>query len=79
MTSERYAEDLSRGGLDVGDFNNDGLDDFITGGCQGVVRLFINKGDQIHSNQLLLLWYHIPRRNGIKQEVKLPKNKFYVH
>jgi len=50
MTSEGYAEDLSRGGLDVGDFNNDGFDDFITGGCQGAIRLFINKGDQIHSN-----------------------------
>lgn len=48
--SKGNLEDLSRGGLDVGDFNNNGLDDFITGGCQGVIRLFINKGDQIHSN-----------------------------
>lgn len=39
---EGYADDLSKGALTVGDFNNDGYDDFITGGVQGVVRLFIN-------------------------------------
>jgi hypothetical protein len=39
---EGYAEDLRGGGLTVADFNSDGLDDVITGGVQGVVRLFTN-------------------------------------
>jgi hypothetical protein len=30
------------GGLTSADFNNDGYDDFIAGGVQGIVRLFIN-------------------------------------
>jgi len=37
-----YADDLYRGGLTSADYNNDGKEDFITGGVQGVVRLFIN-------------------------------------
>lgn len=50
VTKEGFFEDLSKGGMTSGDFNNDGYDDFITGGVQGMIRLFINKGDQIHSN-----------------------------
>ncbi|DAC71881.1 MAG TPA: hypothetical protein DSN98_08040 [Thermoplasmata archaeon] len=37
-----FADDLYRGGLTSADYNNDGKEDFITGGVQGVVRLFIN-------------------------------------
>ena len=40
--AEGYAESLQQGGVSVGDFNNDGLDDVITGGTQGTIRLFIN-------------------------------------
>ena len=37
-----YPESLQEGGVSVGDFNNDGPDDVITGGVQGTIRLFIN-------------------------------------
>lgn len=43
VTREGFFEDLSKGGMTVGDFNNDGYDDFITGGVQGNIRLFLNK------------------------------------
>ncbi len=42
MNSEDQPEDLTFGALTTADFNNDGYDDFVTGGVQGVVRLFIN-------------------------------------
>jgi len=38
-----YPDELTRGGLATADFNNDGHDDLVVGGVQGVVRLFINK------------------------------------
>lgn len=41
-----YLDDLNYGALATADFNNDGYEDFIAGGNQGVVRLFIN--DHIH-------------------------------
>ena len=40
--TEGFFEDLSKGGMTVGDFNDDGYEDFITGGVQGVIRLFLN-------------------------------------
>lgn len=43
VNQEDSYEDLSKGGMTVGDFNNDGYDDFITGGVQGDIRLFLNK------------------------------------
>lgn len=46
-TKEGYADDLSMGGMTIGDFNNDGNMDFITGGVQGNIRLFLNN-DQEH-------------------------------
>jgi len=42
MNSEGYPEDLTFGSLASADFNNDGYDDFVAGGVEGVVRLFIN-------------------------------------
>jgi hypothetical protein len=39
---EGYLEDLTFGALTSADFNNDGYDDFVAGGLQGVVRLFIH-------------------------------------
>ncbi len=39
---EGFSDDLFRGGLTSADYNNDGKEDFITGGVQGVIRLFIN-------------------------------------
>ncbi|RLF57533.1 MAG: hypothetical protein DRN27_07605 [Thermoplasmata archaeon] len=43
ITEARLFKDLSKGGITVGDFNNDGYDDFITGGVHGIIRLFLNK------------------------------------
>jgi len=40
-------ESLHMGAFDVGDFNNDGKTDFITGGVQGVVRLFVNNNMKV--------------------------------
>ncbi|PNX46673.1 MAG: hypothetical protein BV456_11950, partial [Thermoplasmata archaeon M8B2D] len=37
-----YADDLRHGGIATGDFNNDGLDDMIIGGAQGIIRLCYN-------------------------------------
>jgi len=42
-TEEGYGDDLSMGGMTVGDFTGDGKQDFITGGVQGDIRLFLNK------------------------------------
>jgi len=40
---EGYGDDLSVGDIVIGDFNKDNRTDFITGGVQGVVRLFLRK------------------------------------
>jgi len=42
FNTEGQPEDLTFGGLTSADFDNDGYDDFVAGGVQGVVRLFIN-------------------------------------
>ena len=39
-------EMLTYGGLTSADYNNDGYSDFITGGHQGNIRLFINNGNK---------------------------------
>ena len=38
-----YNDDLRKGGIAIGDFNDDGLDDMIIGGVQGVVRKCYNR------------------------------------
>ncbi|MCD4663914.1 MAG: VCBS repeat-containing protein [Bacteroidales bacterium] len=40
------SDDLSRGGMASADFNNDGQKDFIIGGVQGIIRLFVNNHSQ---------------------------------
>jgi hypothetical protein len=40
--SDGNFEDLTFGGLAAADFNNDGYTDFVAGGVQGVIRLFVN-------------------------------------
>ena len=42
-----YNDNLKLGGLTTSDFNNDGKDDFIAGGVQGVVRLLISNFGQL--------------------------------
>ena len=39
---EGYGDALTLGAIASGDFNKDGREDFVAGGVQGVVRLFIN-------------------------------------
>ena len=41
-----YCEDLNMGEFAVGDFDNDGQEDFLSGGVQGVIRLFVNNNSQ---------------------------------
>jgi VCBS repeat protein len=43
---EGHGDDLREGGLSPGDFNHDGKMDFIAGGVQGAIRLFINNYQQ---------------------------------
>jgi len=43
LDQEGYSDSLRLGGITVGDYNNDSLTDFVTGGVQGVVRLFVRK------------------------------------
>ena len=38
-----YPEDLRKGGVAIGDFNDDDLDDMVIGGVQGVVRICYNR------------------------------------
>jgi len=38
-----YIDDLRNGGITVGDFNSDGLEDMVIGGVQGVARICYNK------------------------------------
>jgi len=45
-SNEGYLEDLSKGGLAVGDFNGDNYSDIVIGGSQGIIRLFINRGGE---------------------------------
>ncbi len=42
-TEEGYGDDMREGAVTSADFDNDGHPDIVTGGCQGVVRLFISK------------------------------------
>ena len=37
-----YPDDLRKGGIAIGDFNGDNLDDMVIGGVQGVVRMCYN-------------------------------------
>ena len=47
LNEEGYADDLSLGGLTSSDYNNDGKEDIIFGGVQGMVRLCINNYGQL--------------------------------
>ena len=46
---EHYLDNLAMGALATADFNNDGYPDFVAGGVQGVLRLFINDHSQSFS------------------------------
>lgn len=41
-SSNGYMDSIHAGGVTAGDFNNDGMQDIVTGGMQGVIRLFVN-------------------------------------
>lgn len=41
-----YSDSLTGGALATADFNNDGYPDFVSGGVQGIIRLFINDRSQ---------------------------------
>ena len=46
LTYDPRGDNLAFGGIASADFNNDGWEDFVTGGVYGLVRLFINNGSQ---------------------------------
>lgn len=41
-STEGFGDNMTFGGLAVGDFNGDGFDDFVAGGSLGIIRTFIN-------------------------------------
>ncbi|MBN2065630.1 MAG: VCBS repeat-containing protein [Candidatus Thermoplasmatota archaeon] len=47
LSDQFYVDYLDKGGMTSGDFNSDGYDDFITGGVQGRVRLFVTNISQL--------------------------------
>ena len=49
LRDQFYVDYLDLGGMASGDFNNDGYDDFIVGGVQGNVRVFITNISQLPS------------------------------
>ncbi|DAC72516.1 MAG TPA: hypothetical protein DSN98_04825 [Thermoplasmata archaeon] len=46
---EGYLDNLNQGALATADFDNDGYTDFVAGGLQGTIRLFINDHSQSFS------------------------------
>ena len=56
---EGYTESLSIGAFTVADYNNDGLDDLVTGGVQGFVRLFINNHTLIDIVRPQDMWWYL--------------------
>jgi hypothetical protein len=56
---EGYTESLALGALTVADYNNDGLDDLITGGVQGFVRLFVNTHTLIDIVRPKDMWWYL--------------------
>jgi len=44
---DNHLDNLDQGGITASDYNNDGKIDVVTGGVQGVVRLFINQFGQL--------------------------------
>lgn len=46
---EGYLDNLNQGALATADFNNDGYPDFVAGGVQGIIRIFINDHSQSFS------------------------------
>jgi hypothetical protein len=68
-------DDLRKGGIASGDFNNDNIEDLIIGGVQGTVRLLYNKQvfvDIINPDRYCLI------QNNIVNRISLPPiRKFY--
>ena len=66
-----YTDSLREGAIATGDFNEDGLEDLVVGGVQGMVRLFIN--------QKMLVDIIFPDREGIilHNEYKMDLLPFY--
>jgi hypothetical protein len=46
LRDDFYADVLDKGAIASADLNNDGQEDFITGGSQGFIRIFINNDSQ---------------------------------
>ena len=46
---EGFLDNLNQGALATADFDNDGYTDFVAGGVQGIIRLFINDHSQSFS------------------------------
>ncbi|UCF13282.1 MAG: VCBS repeat-containing protein [Thermoplasmatales archaeon] len=63
-SEQGYSDHLRLGGLSSSDYDNDGKIDFLTGGVQGVVRLYINNFKQIP-----------PLRPSIRQPTEFHPNR----
>jgi hypothetical protein len=70
---EGQPDDLTFGAVATADFNNDGYNDFVVGGVQGVIRLFTN--NQGHPFSAVIVKPQIKHLNIFDKDLQFPLMK----
>jgi hypothetical protein len=69
-----FFDDLRLGGIAVGDFDNDGLDDMVLGGAHGFVRIGINKlvlADIVKPDEASLFISNLPQSVSLMDPIMI--------